>query len=429
MAYFRPLVIASDGSYDELQNGEVLTADYAVVGATTIGTQDTLRVVGRVTCVGASTVAYAMSISHTYSSFGQPRGIDVSLANNSMVMPRSCRGINLDVTNNSSGFFNNYSSAYGIYSLINNTNNTSAGGGIKLYSGYFTAYTNDANYDSSMYSYVYGVYGTLGSRGACQGSFLHGVCGHVPSFVICRESYGVYGHSEANTASKNHYGGYFKSDGSGGTRIGAYAYGTDAAFRVDLGLWQNTGNLVLGAVVFSGSEMLRVVGSVRHEGISYFQHTHPLLDSAYDLGTSSIRWRYGYFDDVKVGSINILGSGSPAKITPSNGFQLGEPGGAVADIYLGDIENAYTTTDIDINVRGGTVDVDTDSNQVDGKESFRVQHEGSSKFSVKRVDAVTDDACLTLGSYHIWVDSTGDLRIKSSAPTSDTDGVVVGSQS
>ena len=35
---------------------------------------------------------------------------------------------------------------------------------------------------------------------------------------------------------------------------------------------------------------------------------------------------------------------------------------------------------------------------------------------------------LRLGSYYLWVDSTGDLRIKSSAPTSDTDGTVVGTQ-
>ena len=33
-----------------------------------------------------------------------------------------------------------------------------------------------------------------------------------------------------------------------------------------------------------------------------------------------------------------------------------------------------------------------------------------------------------LGIYHIWVDSTGDLRIKSSAPISDTDGSVIGTQ-
>lgn len=32
------------------------------------------------------------------------------------------------------------------------------------------------------------------------------------------------------------------------------------------------------------------------------------------------------------------------------------------------------------------------------------------------------------GTHHLWVDSTGDLRIKSTAPTSDTDGTVVGTQ-
>jgi hypothetical protein len=36
---------------------------------------------------------------------------------------------------------------------------------------------------------------------------------------------------------------------------------------------------------------------------------------------------------------------------------------------------------------------------------------------------------MRFGAYHLWVDSTGDLRIKSSAPTSDTDGTVVGTQS
>jgi hypothetical protein len=36
---------------------------------------------------------------------------------------------------------------------------------------------------------------------------------------------------------------------------------------------------------------------------------------------------------------------------------------------------------------------------------------------------------LILGSYNLWVDSSGRLRIKNGAPTSDTDGVVVGTQS
>lgn len=33
-----------------------------------------------------------------------------------------------------------------------------------------------------------------------------------------------------------------------------------------------------------------------------------------------------------------------------------------------------------------------------------------------------------LGTTHIWVDATGDLRIKASAPTTDLDGTVVGAQ-
>lgn len=36
---------------------------------------------------------------------------------------------------------------------------------------------------------------------------------------------------------------------------------------------------------------------------------------------------------------------------------------------------------------------------------------------------------LQLGSSHLWVDASGRLRIKSSAPTSDTDGTIVGAQS
>lgn len=35
---------------------------------------------------------------------------------------------------------------------------------------------------------------------------------------------------------------------------------------------------------------------------------------------------------------------------------------------------------------------------------------------------------LRFGAYHLWVDATGDLRIKSSAPTTDLDGTVVGTQ-
>jgi hypothetical protein len=51
-----------------------------------------------------------------------------------------------------------------------------------------------------------------------------------------------------------------------------------------------------------------------------------------------------------------------------------------------------------------------------------------SKNQLSTPSAAWDDEPFTLGAYRLWVDSTGDLRIKSGAPGFDTDGVVVGSQ-
>lgn len=44
------------------------------------------------------------------------------------------------------------------------------------------------------------------------------------------------------------------------------------------------------------------------------------------------------------------------------------------------------------------------------------------------VAALTNKSALQLAGYYLWVDSTGALRIKNGAPTSDTDGTVVGTQ-
>jgi len=45
------------------------------------------------------------------------------------------------------------------------------------------------------------------------------------------------------------------------------------------------------------------------------------------------------------------------------------------------------------------------------------------------VDGTWNGGMLRLGLYHLWVDATGDLRIKNGAPVSDLDGTVVGTQS
>ncbi len=70
----------------------------------------------------------------------------------------------------------------------------------------------------------------------------------------------------------------------------------------------------------------------------------------------------------------------------------------------------------------------------DGQELVRFTSDAAGAnawafFAVKKIDALDIDICFCLGAYHIWVDATGDLRIKDGVPTSDTDGTVVGAQS
>ncbi|HET7668310.1 MAG TPA: SH3 domain-containing protein [Mycobacterium sp.] len=53
---------------------------------------------------------------------------------------------------------------------------------------------------------------------------------------------------------------------------------------------------------------------------------------------------------------------------------------------------------------------------------------GTIKTAGSAHNANGSSAALVLGSYHIWVDSIGRLRIKNGVPSSDTDGTVVGTQ-
>lgn len=45
-----------------------------------------------------------------------------------------------------------------------------------------------------------------------------------------------------------------------------------------------------------------------------------------------------------------------------------------------------------------------------------------------RVQGTWNGGHFEMGTFHIWVDATGDLRIKDGAPASDLDGTVVGAQ-
>jgi hypothetical protein len=44
------------------------------------------------------------------------------------------------------------------------------------------------------------------------------------------------------------------------------------------------------------------------------------------------------------------------------------------------------------------------------------------------VDGTWNGGTFLLGAYRLWVDGSGRLRVKNGAPTSDTDGTIVGTQ-
>lgn len=112
---------------------------------------------------------------------------------------------------------------------------------------------------------------------------------------------------------------------------------------------------------------------------------------------------------------------------------------ATFEVENADITDTTTLAIFDMDGSGVGVDIycdaanlpalKVDSKVADGGDSFQVKHEGAIKFAIERNDALTTGATWILGGFYFWVDATDDLRIKSSKPSSDTDGFVVGGQS
>jgi hypothetical protein len=120
---------------------------------------------------------------------------------------------------------------------------------------------------------------------------------------------------------------------------------------------------------------------------------------------------------------------------PTNGISVSNSGlgnSTVYNVYLYDnanapaLEVATTATAVDSSSgytikSGDATRLFVGSVQTDGSANFLTSGTGwlnPSKVSGSQVGVAA----------FLWVDSTGDLRVKNSAPTSDTDGSVVGSQ-
>lgn len=120
------------------------------------------------------------------------------------------------------------------------------------------------------------------------------------------------------------------------------------------------------------------------------------------------------------------------------------PGLKTGTIYSGDIrfDQSATAKDVIFARRSGDTKerftIDNDGTMLWGSGSAdrdtRLLWSGPNVLTMAagdsfRVDGTWDGGTLRLGANYVWVDTSGRLRIKSGAPTSATDGTVVGTQS
>lgn len=138
---------------------------------------------------------------------------------------------------------------------------------------------------------------------------------------------------------------------------------------------------------------------------------------------------------VDVGGTEVIGSGTNVVTSVAdNGNVVGlsvtqndvtnNPNGI-------NVVNAGTGNGLNIDQNGNGVALNIDSECDNDTDIISVLPVGTSPgaFKVTRNDDVDGNVVMRLGNNYLWVDSTGDLRIDSSQPTSDTSGTVVGSQS
>lgn len=155
---------------------------------------------------------------------------------------------------------------------------------------------------------------------------------------------------------------------------------------------------------------------------------------------------HGFFDSSKIVNNNTSGDNNvvPALDASGNGLTFinnglrvnpkSDTGGLSPNTYVMDVSSASATGPISFfNQANNKLFSDSGILTLQSNLSMRIKSGDSAgqniNFSTSGGTSSWEKGHLVLGAYHIWVDATGDLRIKSGAPTSDTDGTVVGTQS
>ena len=126
-------------------------------------------------------------------------------------------------------------------------------------------------------------------------------------------------------------------------------------------------------------------------------------------------FRIGYIEgDFKNGFNTNKGGGNGLVAWQRMYFKAGH-------YHEGFANTIYCADGMDLNILG-------EINTISGRRRIMLWDEVFTRSDVNVLGGGYDTGHLVLGSYHIWVDSAGRLRIKNGVPTSDTDGIVVGTQ-
>jgi len=227
------------------------------------------------------------------------------------------------------------------------------------------------------------------------------------------------------------------------------------AIRGEFQQWSAT-NMFIHSSVGSGSDYCYAVyltGNAVYNNFTFTQESGNTLDKVYYFGPSTVRnvmaglWQasargenlgssntlYDYIND------QILLDDSGIDVTYISADKLNDvdsnSAGTENIAIFGDGSNAQAGSGQQkIQVFGGSAETrKLEIYQSIGGPAVLAGSGGTSVtgggFGVTIGDGTWNSDPLKLGSNYLWVDSTGDLRIKSSAPTSDTDGTIVGTQS
>lgn len=127
-------------------------------------------------------------------------------------------------------------------------------------------------------------------------------------------------------------------------------------------------------------------------------------------------------------TIKNAGNGNTAMKIERNALPSGTPALQINDLFSssGDSYGILIRSGRDTS-SGYIINSVRDSDNLTG---FSVDSNGRlyTRTSVETGESAWNFDPLKLGAYVLWVDATGDLRIKNGSPTSDTDGTIVGTQ-